>query len=139
MIKTSQDLYNFLVEKDVTRLCHFTKTKNLVHILSSTEGIVATAFIKNDVKHQNDLGRYDGQLEYVCCSIEYPNSWYWEKLRMRDSNYIFKEWVILCIDLDIIKHKKIKIRFRDESDFFIIQLYFLLTNIISFMMFLLHY
>lgn len=108
MINTSEDLYDFLVKKDVTRLCHFTKTKNLVHILSSTEGIEATAFIKNDVKHQNDLGRYDGHLEYVCCSIEYPNSWYWEKLRIRDSNYIFKEWVILCIDLDIIKHKKIK-------------------------------
>ena len=72
MIKTSQDLYNFLVEKNVTRLCHFTKTKNLVHILSSTEGIVATAFIKNDVKHQNDLGRYDGHWSMYVVLLNTP-------------------------------------------------------------------
>ena len=108
MIANQQDLYDYLIKRGVTRLCHFTKTKSFVHILNSSDGILATSFIKADVKEQNDSNRFDGNLDYVCCSIEYPNSWYWEKVKSRDSDAIFREWIILYIDLEIVKHQKIK-------------------------------
>lgn len=107
-INSPQGLYDFLKEKGVTRLCHFTKVKNFVHILTSSDGIVATKFIKADIREQNDLNRCDGELDYVCCSIEYPNSWYWEKVKSRDNDFVFREWVIICVDLEIVKNRKIK-------------------------------
>lgn len=108
MIVNQQDLYDYLIKRGVTRMCHFTKTKSFVHILNSSDGILATSFIKSDVKGQNDSNRFDGNLDYVCCSIEYPNSWYWEKVKSRDNDAIFRDWIILCIDLEIVKHQKIK-------------------------------
>lgn len=108
MIANRQDVYDYLLKRGVTRLCHFTKTKSFVHILNSSDGILATSFIKSDVKEQNDMNRLDNNLDYVCCSIEYPNSWYWEKVKSRDNDAIFRDWIILCIDLEIIKHQKIK-------------------------------
>ncbi len=107
-VATKQDLYDYLIAKGVTRLCHFTKTRSFVHIISSSDGILATGYIKPDVKDQNDLDRFDGKLDYVCCSIEYPNSWYWKKVKSRDTNEIFREWIILCIDPEIVKHQNIK-------------------------------
>lgn len=105
---TNDELYDILIKRGATRLCHFTKTKSLVHILDSIEGIVASDFIKSDIKNQNDLSRCDGQTDYVCCSLEYPNSWYWKKAVNRDQDLVFSDWVVLVIDLSIIKQAKIK-------------------------------
>lgn len=104
----SNYVYSNLIKRGVTRLCHFTKIKSLVHIVASSLGILATQFIQSDIKKQNDNQRIDGALDYVCCSIEYPNTWYWSKLRQRDEDAVFKEWAILCIDTEIIKYRKIK-------------------------------
>ena len=43
----------------VTRLCHFTKLKNLIHILTENDGILATDRIEFDIKSINDMARYD--------------------------------------------------------------------------------
>ncbi len=107
-ILNSDYIYNSLIKRGVTRLCHFTKIKSLVHILADSQGILATQFIQSDVRKQNDEFRVDGVLDYVCCSIEYPNVWYWERVKQRDEDAIFKEWAILCIDPKIIQYKKIK-------------------------------
>lgn len=37
---------------------------------------MATSRIERDMLNQVDEVRADGELDYVCCSIEYPNSWY---------------------------------------------------------------
>ncbi len=98
--------YNYLQKRGVTRLCHFTKVKSLVHILTSEDGILATDFINQDIKQQNDMERHDNATNYVCCSIQYPNGWYWDLVKKRDDSQIFKEWVVLVIDLDILKNVK---------------------------------
>lgn len=100
--------YNCLKSRGVTRLCHFTRIDSLVNIITSPSGILATQFIQNDIKKQNDDVRADGVTDYVCCSIEYPNSWYWDKLKRRDQDHIFREWAILCIDIEIVRYRKIK-------------------------------
>ena len=65
-----------LRKRGVTRLCHFTSLKNLIHILTENDGILSTDRIEFDIKSRNDPDRFDGQMESVCCSVEYPNSWY---------------------------------------------------------------
>lgn len=100
--------YDILKARGVTRLCHFTKLQSLAHILSSEDGILASSSIRQDTKNVTDMERYDGELEYVCCSIEYPNSWFLDKLKQRDVDRVFREWVVLYIDLEILNRRYAK-------------------------------
>jgi hypothetical protein len=97
-----------LENRGVTRLCHFTKLQMLTHILSSNEGILASDSIRSDIKTVTDADRYDGETQYVCCSIEYPNSWFLKKAQERDTDQIFREWVVLYIDLGILDYRDSK-------------------------------
>lgn len=100
--------YDILIERGVTRLCHFTKLQNLTHIINSSDGILATSLIPQDIKSVNDTIRYDGELDFICCSIQYPNSWFLTKTMQNDSDEIFRDWVVLYVDLSILKHKFMK-------------------------------
>lgn len=99
----NQTAYEYLVSRQVTRLCHFTKTQSLVHILTSEDGILATQFIISKELHQNDMDRRDRRKDYVCCSVQYPNGWYWRKARDRNLDKVFQEWLVLTIDVRIIR------------------------------------
>ena len=48
----SNYVYSNLIKRGVTRLCHFTKIKSLVHIVASSLGILATQFIQSDIKNK---------------------------------------------------------------------------------------
>ena len=98
----------FLRERGVTRLCHFTKLKDLTHIIATDNGILASNAIRPDVKDPKDPARYDGEMDYVCCSVEYPNSWYLRKAQERDEDQIFREWAVVFIDLSVLRHRSIK-------------------------------
>lgn len=85
--------------RGITRICHFTPSRNLVHIASGTQGILGTRQLRQEEREvftPTDLQRLDQHTEAVSCSIEYPNSWYFDKARARDA--IFRDWVILLID-----------------------------------------
>lgn len=97
-----------LKEHGVTRFCHFTKLQMLTHILSTNQGILASDSIRSDVKTVTDSDRYDGELQHVCCSIEYPNSWFLRQAQERDTDQIFREWVVLYIDLGILDYRDAK-------------------------------
>ena len=99
---------NYLLDRGVTRLCHFTKLKDLTHILLSDYVIVSSTAIRPDVKDQKDPERYDGELDYICCSIEYPNSWYLRQAQQRDADHVFRDWVTVYIDLDILNCRDVK-------------------------------
>ena len=92
-----------ITERGITRLCHFTKSKNLGHILDDFEGILATSEIPNGYKDVNDFERYDGKPDYVCCSIQYPNFFYFN--RIKNNDILFKEWIILSIKPEIMIKK----------------------------------
>ena len=100
--------YDVLTARGVTRLCHFTKFQSLTHIINSADGILASDSIRQDTKNVNDTARYDGELDFVCCSVQYPNSWFLQKAMQRDSDKIFKDWVVLYIDLNILRKKSAK-------------------------------
>lgn len=89
-------------QRGITRLCHFTKSNNLSHILRSESGIIANTFLDDqlEILKKNDEYRYDNREDYVCCSIQYPNSWYLR--RIRDIDPLFNEWVVLFISPTLI-------------------------------------
>ncbi|WP_369547395.1 DarT ssDNA thymidine ADP-ribosyltransferase family protein [Bacillus velezensis] len=91
-------------ERKITRLCHFTKSNNLSHILRNESGILANTVLDDqlEILKKNDEHRYDNKEDYVCCSVQYPNSWYLK--RIRDIDPLFKEWVVLFIDPILITH-----------------------------------
>lgn len=87
------------LKRGITRLCHFTPSRNLGQILSGKVGILSTRKLQEDertVFTPTDLQRLDGFPDHISCSIEYPNAWYFDKARSKD--VLFKDWVILFID-----------------------------------------
>lgn len=84
----------------IRRLCHFTKAKNIPHILNNFNGVLSTDNIPEYYREVNDENRFDGKKNYICCSIEYPNVYYLD--RIKDNDKLFNEWVIICIDPKIV-------------------------------------
>lgn len=102
------EAYDFLKKRGVTRLCHFTTLKIFTHIITSSKGILSSIQLDKDVKNMNDSIRYDGKLDYICCSIQYPNSWFLKKSKNNNIDKVFREWVVIYIDLNIIKYRNSK-------------------------------
>lgn len=100
--------YNILMARSVTRLCHFTKFQSLTHIIPSEAGVLASSSIRQDTKNVTDKERYDNELNYVCCSVQYPNSWFLKRAMQNNADKIFKDWVVLYIDLSILNYKTAK-------------------------------
>lgn len=88
-----------VVKREITRLCHFTSSVSFLHVLQS-------GFIKdratldreqNRVVNPTDELRLDGHREAICCTIEYPNTYYLENVTQREK--LFDGWIILFIDV----------------------------------------
>ncbi len=85
--------------RGISRLCHFTPSRNLGQILMGNLGILATKKLQADersVYAPTDLQRLDGFVDHISCTIEYPNAWYFDKARAKE--ILFRDWVILFID-----------------------------------------
>lgn len=86
-------------QRGITRLCHFMQSRKLVHVLTETQALLPTEELHArypDMLDPTDRERFDGRLDCICCSVEYPNSWYFQKVQAADT--LFKDWVILCLD-----------------------------------------
>ena len=86
-------------QRGITRLCHFTPSRNLAHIASDSRGILASRRLQDDeatIFNPTDKQRLDGYPHHVCCSIQYPNAWYFRKARQNER--LFPDWVVLMID-----------------------------------------
>lgn len=86
--------------RNITRLCHITRSQKAMHILSTEDGIKAVEFLDDTLYDANDELRLDGRLDFINCSIEYPNHWYWKKVKDKDP--LFRDWVILLINPEIL-------------------------------------
>lgn len=86
----------------ITRLCHFTPLRNLVHLASERTGLLSLRQLteRSGDYDQQDLERLDGHPDHVCCSIQYPNAWYLSsrKLRATPIQRLFPDWVCLALD-----------------------------------------
>ena len=89
------------MRRGITRLCHFTPSRNLGHISVDPRGILASQYLgehEKSVLNPTDLKRLDGYLDHVCCSIQYPNAWYFRTARGQER--LFRDWVVLLIDAE---------------------------------------
>lgn len=87
-----------LKRRGIRRLCHFTPSRNLQHIAAGKLGVLSTAALSDEERaayNPTDLERYDGRKTHICCSIEYPNGWYFA--RARDKEPLFTDWVVLLL------------------------------------------
>jgi hypothetical protein len=91
-----------VMARGISRLCHFTPSRNLLHIATDPNGILSTAALQQDEKailNATDLARYDGHPTHVCCSIQYPNAWYFKKAR-NNGQTLFRDWVVVFLRAD---------------------------------------
>jgi len=88
--------------RGITRLCHFTQSRNLAHIFGDNNGILSRhTLVAHDMPHNpTDPNRFDGCDNLICCSIEYPNTYYFSTVRSRD--LLFKDWVVLLLKPDYL-------------------------------------
>ncbi|MEV0085880.1 DarT ssDNA thymidine ADP-ribosyltransferase family protein [Saccharopolyspora sp. NPDC050642] len=100
--------------RGITRLCHFTRSVNLAHILATRE-IRATDQLEQSAEgyRPTDDHRLDGHRSHVSCSIEYPNSWYLDRARRRDPN--FQDWVVLALDVELLGSPGVKLSQHNAS------------------------
>ncbi len=85
--------------RGIPRLCHFTPSRNLGQILSGKLGVLATRRLEEDERYifaPTDLERLDRHTDHISCSVEYPNAWYFDKARSRET--LFRDWAVLFID-----------------------------------------
>jgi hypothetical protein len=90
------------VGRGITRLCHFTPYRNLVHIVTGT-GLHSTEALSNEERrafNQQDVQRLDRHPDHISCAIEYPNAWYFRQKRWdaRGDAALFRTWVVVSID-----------------------------------------
>ena len=84
--------------RGITRLCHFTPSRNLAHIANDRRGILSSRHLTEDersVLNPTDARRLDGFPGHVCCSVQYPNAWYFRTARGQQR--LFRDWVVLLV------------------------------------------
>jgi hypothetical protein len=89
-------------ELDITRLCHLTPLRNLVHLVCDDAGLLSLRELveREGAFNQQDLERLDNHPDHIHCSIEYPNGWYLRQRRLNATpvGRLFPDWVCLTID-----------------------------------------
>jgi hypothetical protein len=108
------DVRRVALDREISRICHLTPSRNLVHIATGGDGLLSTQMLQQAEKrefHQQDLERLDGYPDHISCSIEYPNGWYLRSRRRSITNEdrLFSDWVVLTIKPDYL--------WRDETLF----------------------
>ena len=92
------NLYDSITNsRQIHRLCHFTHVSNLNNILE--KGILSSSSIPHD--QWNDSDRVDGYIDYVCTSVELPNSYCLRNMVQKTETNI-EDWIIFKINPYII-------------------------------------
>ena len=109
MAKTVAPIKTEAERRGITRLCHFTPSRNLAHITSDPKGILASRHLQDDEKsvfNPTDRDRLDGYTGHICCSIQYPNAWYFRTARGKEM--LFRDWVVVFINSHYLWHLRTK-------------------------------
>lgn len=97
-MKVTLPVGDFLAERGVTRLTHFTNSRNLPSILRAGAILSRTAAEHTRLAPViTDPERLDGRLDHVCCNIQYPNMFYFDRTRTRTWHVNYSDWVIFLL------------------------------------------
>jgi cold shock CspA family protein len=94
----SKQIRAFVAEREINCLCHFTTIENF-HSICRSGSILSVRQLKdkNSQYDQMDEGRWDGNLNHICCSIQSWNSWYLSTIKHRS-----QLWILLIIKPDYL-------------------------------------
>lgn len=84
----------------LARLMHFTPARNLPNIFSDRQ-LRSVMDLKEDVRacyQVTDLRRLDGYPDKVCCSLQYPNVFYFDIARRQADAVNYPDWVYLLLN-----------------------------------------
>ncbi|MGW4466361.1 DarT ssDNA thymidine ADP-ribosyltransferase family protein [Micromonospora sp. NPDC004704] len=92
-----------LAEMRLARLAHFTPARNLPHIIR--DGLLRSVTdLAQDVRacySTTDLQRLDGRPDRVCCSLQYPNGFYFTIAKGKAASVNYPDWVCLLLDKSV--------------------------------------
>lgn len=91
---------SLLDKMPLARLAHFTPAQNLPGILCDGE-LRSVKDLSTDVRacyRATDLQRLDGYPDKICCSLQYPNGFYFDIARRKHDAINYPDWVCLLID-----------------------------------------
>lgn len=88
----------------ITRVAHFTPSKNLWHILRDGEIRSSAELAANAPEYfdPTDRDRFDEQPEMVCCSPQFPNAYYLDKARSKPQFANFPDWSCVFLDPSLL-------------------------------------
>ncbi|SBT89319.1 protein of unknown function [Streptomyces sp. DI166] len=89
-----------LASMPLTRLTHFTPSLNLPSIFADGQ-LRSVKDLSEDVRacyRVTDLQRLDGYPDRVCCSLQYPNGFYFDIARRKAHVVNYPDWVCLLLD-----------------------------------------
>jgi hypothetical protein len=89
-----------LAARPLSRLTHFTPARNLSHIVENG-ALRSVKDLSADVRAcytPTDRRRLDGQPDKVCCSLEYPNVFYFDHAKSGQEATNYPDWVCLILD-----------------------------------------
>jgi hypothetical protein len=84
----------------LARLTHFTPALNLPSIFADRQ-LRSVKDLSGDVRacyRATDLQRLDGYPDKVCCSLQYPNGFYFDIARRKADVVNYPDWVCLLLD-----------------------------------------
>ena len=87
----------------LARLTHFTPALNLPNIFADGQ-LRSVKDLSEDVRacyRATDLQRLDGYPDKVCCSLQYPNGFYFDIARRQANVINYPDWVCLLLDKTI--------------------------------------
>ncbi len=89
----------------VTRLAHFTPSKNLVHILRDDAIRSSKDLAENAPEYfsPTDRQRFDQHPDKVCCSFEFPNGYYLAKAQGKTEFLNYPDWLCLLLDIKLVE------------------------------------
>jgi len=91
------DIGSEINQRGITRLCHFTHLSSFRQI-AADENVWSTQVLarKHPTAAVNDQLRLDGHLDYISCSVQFPNLWVLDAYRA--NGHRTDEWVVLLLE-----------------------------------------
>lgn len=89
-----------LAAQPLARLTHFTPSINLPSIFEDGQ-LRSVKELGEDVRacyRSTDLERLDGYPDKICCSLQYPNGFYFHIARGKPATINYPDWVCLLLD-----------------------------------------
>ncbi|EDL48243.1 DarT ssDNA thymidine ADP-ribosyltransferase family protein [Erythrobacter sp. SD-21] len=99
--------------REIGHLVHFTQAENLASIMQN--GILSVSSLRRRgiSFRQNDISRYDYQINASSLSITHPNEKLFYKWRMEDPS---QDWVVLLIESSILRRRDLAFNIHNAAD-----------------------